>query len=129
MANQCMYCFVVVSFQINLATRDKAIAPTVNYPVYLKRPGSASVTLTTPSARLVSTTEYLNLRRKLTSNLTCHQRQYHIPRQLTKKQRPVSADCNSKCVRPKTAPNLRNQPSINFNEQLHDKNSHQHKVN
>lgn len=124
-----MYCFVVVFFQINLATRDKAtIASAVNYPVYLKRPGSTSVTLTTPSARLLSTTRYSNSHSKSTSNLVCQQRQHHILRQSELRRRPVSADCNSKCARIAIPSNEKNRTCIQFKKQLCCNNTQRIKV-
>lgn len=124
-----MYCFVVVSFQITLATRDKAtIAPAVNYPIYLKRPGSASVTLTTPSARLLSATRYLSSRSKSTSNLVCQQRQHHILRQSEIRRRPISADCSSKCERIVIPSDVKNRVCIQFKQQLCCNNTQRIKV-
>lgn len=72
--------------QINLATRDKATALSSNYPVFVQRPGSASVTLTTPSACLAAATRYSTPNK---SNKFSKQ----LQQQILIKSRSVSADC------------------------------------
>ncbi|XP_031626285.1 centrosomal protein of 131 kDa isoform X2 [Contarinia nasturtii] len=75
--------------QINLATRDKATAAIpVNYPIFIKRPGSASVTLTTPSAQLAATNKLLLAR---AHSLQCLQQKQQTPSKFYR--RAASADC------------------------------------
>lgn len=100
--------------QLSLATRDKAAkAIPVNYPIFIKRPGSASVTLTTPSAQLAATNKLLLAR---AHSLQCLQQKQQIPSKFYR--RAASADCgkyqrkSTNVHQSKISPQLSSQKSI-----------------
>ncbi|XP_055313157.1 centrosomal protein of 131 kDa isoform X2 [Sitodiplosis mosellana] len=109
--------------QINLATRDKATAAIpVNYPIFLKRPGSASVTLTTPSAQLAATNKILLAR---AHSLQCLQQKQQTPSKFYR--RAASADCGKYQRKAAAAQHSKTSPHLSSNKSICNGNSHKEK--